>query len=364
MSEMNGEKEFYMRRALQLAKQGMGHTSPNPMVGCVVVREGKIIAEGYHEKCGGFHAERNALLSCEDAQGAELYVTLEPCCHHGKTPPCTDIIIEKKIKKVYVGSMDPNPLVGGKGVGLLRSAGIEVECGILEEECHKLNEVFFHYIKNKTPFVVMKYAMTLDGKIASYTGNSKWITGEEARRNVQELRKRYSGILVGIGTVKADNPMLNCRIEEGVNPVRIICDSKLSIKENCQIVTTAKEIKTVIAYTKGSERKEERLKEAGCILLQAGQEEKTDLKILMNKLGEMEIDSVLIEGGTGIHGAALKAGIVNKVAAYIAPKIIGGESSKTPIGGIGIAKMDDALKLKNMQMETIGEDILVTGYLY
>lgn len=363
MAEMNGEKEFYMRRALQLAKQGMGHTSPNPMVGCVVVRDGVIIAEGYHEKCGGFHAERNALLSCENAKGAELYVTLEPCCHHGKTPPCTDIIIEKQIKKVYVGSMDSNPLVGGKGVRLLREAGIEVECGILKEECDKLNEVFFHYIQNRTPFVVMKYAMTLDGKIASYTGSSKWVTTEEARGHVQELRKRYSGILVGIGTVKADNPMLNCRIEEGADPVRIVCDSNLSIEEHCKIVTTAPKIKTVIAYTRGSEEKEKRLQDAGCILVQAGQGEEVDLKILMEKLGEMEIDSVLIEGGAGIHGAALDAGIVNKAVVYIAPKFIGGKDSKTPVGGVGIPDMADARKLKNMQVETMGGDILVTGYL-
>lgn len=361
--EDNKKKEFYMRRALKLAKKGMGHTSPNPMVGCVVVRNGEIIAEGYHEKCGGYHAERNALLSCEDAKGAELYVTLEPCCHQGKTPPCTDIIIEKQIKKVYVGSMDPNPLVGGKGVKLLQAAGIEVECGILKEECDRLNEVFFHYIEQRTPYVVMKYAMTLDGKIAASTGDAKWVTGEKAREDVHQLRKHYSGILVGIGTVIADNPMLNCRIEKGVDPVRIVCDSKLSIEEGCNLVNTAKEIKTIIAYTQGEEQKKKSLEDAGCILLQAGQGEKVDLSILMKKLGELEIDSVLIEGGTEIHGAAIDAGIVDKAVVYIAPKLIGGKASKTPVGGVGIEKMADALKLQNIEVEMLGEDVRITGYI-
>lgn len=364
MSDMKNSKEFYMRKALELAQQGMGYTSPNPMVGCVVVKHGEIVAEGYHEKYGEYHAERNALLSCkEDLQGAELYVTLEPCCHHGKTPPCTEIIIERGIKKVYVGSMDSNPLVGGKGVRILEDAGIEVECGILKEECDKLNEVFFHYIEKKTPFVVMKYAMTLDGKIAAYTGDSKWVTSEAARNHVQVLRKKYSGILAGIGTVEADDPMLNCRIEEGVNPVRIICDSKLSISLESNIVKTAKEIKTIIAYAAALPEKQTELEAQGITLLHAEKNGKVDLKLLMQKLGEMGIDSVLMEGGGQIYAAALEAGIVNKVYAYIAPKLIGGDKSKTPVGGKGLEKMSEAWKLKDIEIEQIGEDILVTGYV-
>lgn len=366
MSDIAGSKEFYMRKALELAKQGMGHTSPNPMVGCVIVKDGKIVAEGYHERCGEYHAERNALLRCkEDVTGAEAYVTLEPCCHHGKTPPCTEIIIERGIKKVYIGSMDSNPLVGGKGVKILQEAGIEVECGILKEECDKLNEVFFHYIENKTPFVAMKYAMTLDGKIAAYTGDSKWVTGEAARNHVQVLRKKYSGILVGIGTVKEDNPMLNCRIEEGVDPVRIICDSRLSIAENmqCNIIKTAKEIKTIVAYVKATEEKKKALDEAGIILVQAGDKETIDLKLLLKKIGEMGIDSILVEGGGKIHGSFLEENLVNKVYAYIAPKLVGGATAKTPIGGKGFEKMEAARKLKDVQIEQLGEDILVTGYL-
>lgn len=366
MENKKSEKEFYMRKALKLAKKGMGHTSPNPMVGCVIVKNGKIVAEGYHERCGEYHAERNALLRCkEDVTGAEAYVTLEPCCHHGKTPPCTDIIIERGIKKVYVGSMDSNPLVGGKGVKLLEEAGIEVECGILKEECDKLNEVFFHYIEKKTPFVVMKYAMTLDGKIAAYTGDSKWVTGEDARNHVQLLRKKYSGILVGIGTVLEDNPMLNCRIEEGVDPVRIICDSKLSIAEHmeCNIVKTAKNIKTIVAYVQSEEEKKKALEDAGVVLLQAGNKEKIDLKLLLKRLGEMGIDSILVEGGGKIHGSFLEEGLVNKVYAYIAPKLVGGDTAKMPVGGRGFEKMMDAKKLQHVQIEQLGEDILVKGYL-
>ena len=208
-------KEKYMRRALELAAMGEGRTSPNPMVGCVVVKDGRIISEGYHEKFGEYHAERNALLRCEkDPAGADLYVTLEPCCHQGKTPPCTDIIIEKKIGRVFVGSLDSNPLVAGRGVAILRDSGIKVETGILEEECLKLNEVFYHYISTGTPFVAAKYAMSADGRIACASGDSKWITGEAARRQVHMLRKRYSGILVGIGTVLADDPMLETYLED------------------------------------------------------------------------------------------------------------------------------------------------------
>lgn len=361
---MENEKIFFMKRALELAEKGMGYTSPNPMVGCVVVKDGKIVAEGYHERCGGYHAERNALLSCdEDVSGAELYVTLEPCCHYGKTPPCTEIIIEKGIKKVYVGSMDSNPLVGGKGVKILKDAGIQVECGILKKECDRLNEVFFHYIQKKTPFVVMKYAMTLDGKIASYTGDSKWVTGESARNHVQLLRKKYSGILVGIRTVKEDNPMLNCRIEEGCDPVRIICDSNLSISLDSEIVKTGKNIKTIIAYAKENKEKITALEKENITLIQAERNGKVDLKSLLKQLGEMGIDSVLVEGGGEIHGAFLEENLVNKVYAYIAPKVVGGATAKTPVGGIGLKTMEDAKKLKNVQIEQLGKDILITGYM-
>ena len=364
------KKEEYMRRALELARKGEGHTSPNPMVGCVVVKDGRIISEGYHEKYGEFHAERNALTRCtEDTTGADLYVTLEPCCHQGKTPPCTDIIIEKKIARVFVGSMDSNPLVAGKGVQILREHGIYVETGILEEECLKLNEVFYHYITTKTPFVVMKYAMTLDGKIACATGDSKWVTGEIARTQVHRMRGRYRGIMVGIGTVLADDPMLNCRVEGGVDPVRIICDSNLHIPLESQIVKTASEIETIVACSQESleaERKQEKirkLKEAGIQLIGTEGAHGVNLVELMKKLGEQNIDSILLEGGGTLNASALEDGIVNKVYAYIAGKLIGGMDARSPVEGMGIDRMADAITLKDMEIERLGDDFCIVGYV-
>lgn len=364
------EKEEYMRRALELARKGEGHTSPNPMVGCVVVKDGRIISEGYHEKYGEFHAERNALTRCtEDTTGADLYVTLEPCCHQGKTPPCTDIIIEKKIARVFVGSMDSNPLVAGKGVQILREHGIYVETGILEEECLKLNEVFYHYITTKTPFVVMKYAMTLDGKIACATGDSKWVTGEIARTQVHRMRGRYRGIMVGIGTVLADDPMLNCRVEGGVDPVRIICDSNLHIPLESQIVKTASEIETIVACSQESleaERKQEKirkLKDAGIQLIGTEGAHGVNLVELMKKLGEQNIDSILLEGGGTLNASALEDGIVNKVYAYIAGKLIGGMDARSPVEGMGIDRMADAITLKDMEIERLGDDFCIVGYV-
>lgn len=364
------KKEEYMRRALELARKGEGHTSPNPMVGCVVVKDGRIISEGYHEKYGEFHAERNALTRCtEDTAGADLYVTLEPCCHQGKTPPCTDIIIEKKIARVFVGSMDSNPLVAGKGVQILRDHGIYVETGILDAECRKLNEVFYHYIATKTPFVVMKYAMTLDGKIACATGDSKWVTGEIARTQVHRMRGRYRGIMVGIGTVLADDPMLNCRVEGGVDPVRIICDSNLHIPTESQIVKTASDIETIVACSQEaleSERKQEkirRLKEAGIQIIGTEGAHGVNLVELMKKLGGQNIDSILLEGGGTLNASALEDGIVNKVYAYIAGKLIGGMDARSPVEGMGIDRMADAITLQNMEIEKLGDDFCIVGYV-
>lgn len=364
------KKEEYMRRALELARKGEGHTSPNPMVGCVVVKDGRIISEGYHEKYGEFHAERNALTRCtEDTAGADLYVTLEPCCHQGKTPPCTDIIIEKKIARVFVGSMDSNPLVAGKGVQILRDHGIYVETGILDAECRKLNEVFYHYIATKTPFVVMKYAMTLDGKIACATGDSKWVTGEIARTQVHRMRGRYRGIMVGIGTVLADDPMLNCRVEGGVDPVRIICDSNLHIPTESQIVKTASDIETIVACSQEaleSERKQEkirRLKEAGIQIIGTEGAHGVNLVELMKELGGQNIDSILLEGGGTLNASALEDGIVNKVYAYIAGKLIGGMDARSPVEGMGIDRMADAITLQNMEIEKLGDDFCIVGYV-
>ena len=370
------EQELYMKRAIDLAKTAEGHTSPNPLVGCVVVKDGRIISEACHERYGEYHAERNALTRCsEDMTGAELYVTLEPCCHYGKTPPCTDIIIEKGIRKVYVGSLDSNPLVAGMGIEILRQNGIEVETGILEKECIKMNEIFFHFITNKTPFTALKYAMTLDGKIASYTGDSKWITSEVSRKHVPELRRKYSGIMVGLNTVLKDNPMLNCRIEEGVDPVRIILDSSLRIPMESNIVKTAAHIKTIVAYSimNGEnnsnasmevEKKKEQLKQCGIDVIGTDGSREVDLKQLMKKLGETGIDSIMIEGGAKVNAAALEAGIVNKIYAYIAPKIIMGSGASSPISGTGIRQMCNAICLKDINVTRMdGGDILMEGYV-
>lgn len=352
----------YMKRALELAKKGAGHTSPNPMVGCVVVKDGRIVTEGYHERYGEFHAERNALTRCEeDLTGAEMYVTLEPCCHQGNTPPCTDIIIERRIGKVYVGSMDPNPKVAGKGVKILQEHGIEVETGVLEKECLALNEIFFYYITTGMPYVAMKYAMTMDGKIASCTGDSKWVTGETARHHVHELRKQYSAILAGIGTVLADDPMLNCRIEEGVDPVRVVCDSSLRIPLSSQLVKTAGDIPVIVAYAKENPEKEKALLQAGVELISAGRDGRVDLAVLMRELGKRKIDSVLVEGGGAIHGSLLKSGLVQKIYCYLAPKLIGGREAGSPVEGDGFSRMKDALPVKEMEILPLGEDICISG---
>ena len=354
----------YMLQAIQLAKQGEGWTNPNPMVGAVIVKNGRIIGKGYHKKCGELHAERNAIASLtESAEGATIYVTLEPCCHYGKTPPCTEAIIEQKIKRVVIGSRDPNPKVSGKGIKMLQEAGIEVIEAFMREECDRLNPVFFHYITTKTPYVVMKYAMTLDGKIATKTGASKWITGEAARAEVQHMRHRYMGIMAGIGTVLADDPMLNVRVEGWKSPIRILCDSGLRIPLDGQIVKSAGKYRTIVAYadSENTEAKRKRLHEMGVETICCPDENnQVDLKKLMRYLGEEGIDSILLEGGGTLNDSALRAGIVQEVQAFIAPKLFGGMNSKTPVEGIGVRFPSEAVKLKCTDICQIGEDIRIT----
>ena len=354
----------YMLQAIQLAKQGEGWTNPNPMVGAVIVKNGRIIGKGYHKKCGELHAGRNAIASLtESAEGATIYVTLEPCCHYGKTPPCTEAIIEQKIKRVVIGSRDPNPKVSGKGIKMLQEAGIEVIEDFMREECDRLNPVFFHYITTKTPYVVMKYAMTLDGKIATKTGASKWITGEAARAEVQHMRHRYMGIMAGIGTVLADDPMLNVRVEGWKSPIRILCDSGLRIPLDGQIVKSAGKYRTIVAYadSENTEAKRKRLHEMGVETIWCPDENnQVDLKKLMRYLGEEGIDSILLEGGGTLNDSALRAGIVQEVQAFIAPKLFGGMNSKTPVEGIGVRFPSEAVKLKCTDICQIGEDIRIT----
>lgn len=359
--DMNDIK--YMKLALSLAEKGSGFVNPNPMVGAVIVKNGEIIGMGCHEKYGQLHAERNALAACtEPPEGAVMYVTLEPCCHYGKTPPCTEAIIKSGIRKVVVGSQDPNPKVGGKGIKILRENGIEVVTGVLEDECTALNEIFFHYIATQTPFVTMKYAMTMDGKIATYSGKSKWITGGQAREHVHRSRLRHAAIMAGSGTVIADDPMLTCRIPGGRDPVRIICDTRLRIPAESNIVRTADQIMTYIATTCEDQARLKPLTDAGCRILTISEKEgHIDLVELMAKLGEEKIDSILLEGGASLNYSALRAGIVNKVQAYVAPKIFGGRNAKTPVGGAGIEAPDEAFMLRDRKITVLGSDILIEG---
>lgn len=368
-------EEKYMRLAMELAQKGCGHVSPNPLVGAVIVKGGQILGQGYHRRYGGLHAEREAIRDCmkeaeikseenRPAEGADMYVTLEPCCHYGKQPPCTDAIIEAGIKRVIIGSSDPNPLVAGKGAAILRDHGVQVVEGFLKEECDSFNRPFFHFITTGKPYVVMKYAMTVDGKIAAHTGASKWITGEEAREKVHRDRNRYTAIMTGVGTVLADDPLLTCRIQGGRDPIRIICDTSLRIPVESQIVRTAGDVRTMIAASEevAAEKMAERrqLEDAGCEIIPVPvREGHTDLGRLMEKLGEMKVDSVLLEGGASLNWSALSSGIVNRVQAYIAPKILGGKDAPSPVGGTGADTPSEAVILSEPEVTVLGKDILL-----
>ena len=391
----NKNDEKYMRRAIGIAKKGIGWANPNPLVGAVIVKNDKIIGEGAHLKYGSLHAERNAILSAKDnlekddkidsIEGSTIYVTLEPCCHYGKTPPCTEAIIDNKIKRVVIGSRDPNPKVSGKGVRIIREAGIEVITDFLKEECDALNDIFFHYIKNKRPYVLMKYAMTADGKIATSTGKSKWITSALAREYVQEIRHKYMGIMVGIGTVLADDPLLNCRAKNISNPrhpIRIICDSNLRIPIDSNIVKTASRYETILVIADknlnmgevvaediklSTTEKGEKLnflldKKIKILNIFDKNNTRIDLNSLMKYLGEEGMDSILLEGGGILNESALESGIVNEIMSFISPKIFGG-GGKTPVSGDGIDEPSDAIKLSIKDIKMIGDDILTCYYV-
>ena len=355
------EDNEYMQKALRLAEKGCGWVAPNPMVGAVIVKDGRIIGQGWHEKYGQPHAERNALASCtESPQGATMYVTLEPCCHYGKQPPCTDAILHAGIRRVVIGSADPNPLVQGKGVAALRAHGVEVAENVLRENCGRLNEVFFHYIQTNRPFVAIKYAMTMDGKIAAYTGLSQWVTGEAARNHGQKLRHRYTAIMVGVGTILTDDPLLTCRIPGGKNPIRIICDTNLRTPLTAKVVATAKQAPTLLATSCTNQEKLLPYEKAGCrILLAEVKNGHLDLPLLMNQLGQQQIDSILLEGGGTLNWSALESGMVQKVYAYIAPKFFGGQSAKTPVEGTGFPSPGHAILLKNSAITQLGDDFLI-----
>lgn len=358
-------KEFYMKRAIELANLGKGKVNPNPLVGAVIVKNGKIIGEGYHACYGHAHAEVNAFLhATEDVEGAEMYVTLEPCSHYGKQPPCALKIIEKKIKKVYVSSLDPNPLVNRKGIEMLEKAGIEVETGILENETKQQNEIFLKYIENKNPFVAIKYAMTLDGKIATASGDSKWITNASSRAFVHELRNHYMAIMVGVNTVIKDDPLLNTRRETpSRDPIRFIIDPNLRIPEDSQIVKTASKQKTYVVTSRLYDpQKLERLKREGILHLMDEGDHDIDLSNMVGRIGQLGIDSILIEGGATLIGKAISECIADKAYVFIAPKIIGGKDSLSPIGNPGVPTMKDAIPIHRTHIQMFENDILIEGY--
>ena len=362
---MNNSDTSYMQKALGLAAKARGKTSPNPMVGAVIVKSGRMIAADYHRRAGTPHAEALALKKAgTTAKGATLYVTLEPCCHTEKrTPPCTDAIISAGIKEVVMAMVDPNPFVAGEGIKTLKKAGIRTRTGVLKHEAQRLNEVFIKFITKHEPFVTLKMAQSLDGKIATAKGESKWITGPQARNRVHNMRREVDAILTGIGTVEKDNPSLDCRVGRGKNPYRIIVDSSLRIPLNSKVMSH-NDGRTIIATTsKASDKKINTiLKTGNRVLVIKDKKGRVDLKKLMKELGKLEISSLLIEGGSSISASALSAGIVDKVMFFSAPKIIGGTDSISSVGGSSPARLSGAIELKDLTVIAYGKDFLIEGY--
>lgn len=366
-SENNPQHEHYMRLALELAARARGRTAPNPLVGAVVVKDGKIIGQGYHQKAGTPHAEVHALREAgTKARGSTMYVTLEPCSHYGRTPPCSKAVIEAGLAEVYVAMQDPNPKVAGRGIQQLRAAGIKVEVGLLSEEARRLNEIFIKYITTKRPFVLLKTAMTLDGKIAARTGHARWITGPEARNTVHQIRDEYDAILVGVNTVIADDPELTCRLPggEGHDPVRLILDSRARMPLNARALQFDSPAPTIIVTTDlAPEENLTGLKAAGAeVITVPCLGGRVDLPELLAELGRREISSLLVEGGAEVSAAFLSGALVDKVLWFIAPKIVGGRDAPGPVGGIGRERMDEALVLRDITWGQAGSDIYVEGY--
>jgi diaminohydroxyphosphoribosylaminopyrimidine deaminase/5-amino-6-(5-phosphoribosylamino)uracil reductase len=359
---------YYMNMSLELARLGEGRTSPNPLVGAVIVKDGKIIGEGYHRYYGGNHAEVEAINSArESVRGSTIYVNLEPCSHYGKTPPCAMRIVKEGISRVVIAMIDPNPKVAGQGIDIFRSNGINVEVGLLEKEARELNEVFIKYITKGIPYIYLKYAMTLDGKIASITGDARWISNEKSRQEVHKLRNRIGGIMVGINTILTDDPSLNTRVISGnsKDPVRIIVDSHCRISSTAKVLHLDSDTKTIIAVTKYADPlKIAEIEAVGAeVLVIDDKDERVDLKILMQVLGNIGIDSIMIEGGGELIYSALKDELVDKVQVYIAPKIIGGRKAPTPVAGKGISLMGDAIEIYEIKRKIFDEDIMIEGYV-
>lgn len=355
-----------MRRALRLAERGRGKTAPNPMVGAVVVKNGVILGEGFHPKAGAPHAEVLALAEAGmKAKGATLYTSLEPCCHAGKrTLPCTDAILKSGLRRVVAAMIDPNPAVSGGGLDLLRKKGIDVTEGVLQPEAAQLNEVFIKYITTGRPFVILKAAATLDGRIATAKGASRWITGEAARREVHRLRSEVDAVLVGIGTVLADDPMLTARRPGAKNPVRVVIDPHLKIPVRSRLVTSISDAPTWVVTTgRASAEKARALEKRGVELFRFSQRQGIiPFNLLFERLGAREITSVMIEGGGVVNGMALRAGVVDKVVFYIAPKLLCGDDARSVVSGKAIPNLNDALNLQQMTARKVGEDLRIEGY--
>ncbi len=357
---MRSEAERFMRLCLRLALNGRGYVSPNPLVGAVIVKEGRIIAKGYHPAFGKPHAEAIAIEKAgESAKGSTLYVNLEPCCHYGKTPPCTKAIINAGIKRVVVAMRDPNPLVDGKGIEELRSNGIEVVVGVLEEEARKLNEAYIKFITTKLPFVVLKMAQSLDGKIATSKGESKWITGEKARDLVHQLRATYDAVLVGAQTVLTDDPGLKA-YGKGRNPMRIVIDGRGKVPPSAKVFE--EDAPRIVLTSQASSLKwRKELERKGVEVLIAG-EERVEIDQALRLLGERNISSILVEGGGETSASFLEAGAVDKILFFIAPKIIGGRDAKTSVEGRGCQSLKNVIRFNKFTLKRIGEDLLVEAY--
>ncbi len=354
--------ESYIQLAIEIAKKGIGEVSPNPLVGCIIVNDDRIIGAGYHQKFGHNHAEINAINSAKcDIEGSTLYVNLEPCSHQGKTPPCVDKIIEKKIKRVVIGTLDMNPLVSGKGIKKLKNAGIDVKVGLLEKECIELNKFFFKFISKKTPYVTLKAAQTLDGKIADSNFESKWITSLDSRRRVHLLRAQYDAVLIGAGTVKKDNPSLTVRLTEGRNPKKIVIDDKLTLPVESKIFTSSEKNLIILTseHSSGKRKKINKLfsKGADILFIKENADGKIDLKLALKELAKQNIASILVEGGSKVFTSFMSQNLYDELVLFIAPKILG--EGLSAIGNLGIKSIRKALKLQIRNVEKLGDDILI-----
>ncbi|MFB4163501.1 bifunctional diaminohydroxyphosphoribosylaminopyrimidine deaminase/5-amino-6-(5-phosphoribosylamino)uracil reductase RibD [Alteribacillus sp. JSM 102045] len=354
------DKDF-MNLAMQMARSTKGQTSPNPVVGAVVVKNGRVAGMGAHLRAGTEHAEVHALnMAGSDAEGASIYVTLEPCSHYGKTPPCVDLIIEKKVKRAVVATLDPNPQVAGRGVEKLKKAGIEVTVGVEKETADWLNRHFFHYIQTGLPYVTLKSAASLDGKTATNKGESQWITGLAARQNGHVLRHQHDAILVGIGTVLKDDPSLTVRVpEEGIHPVRVVLDHQLNMPPAAKMLRDNKSPVWIICSNKADMDKKKELEKAGAEVLPLSS--RINVMDVLQLLGRRKVLSVYVEGGAAVHGSFLEAGAFQEIVCYIAPKLIGGRTAPTVIGGSGFESMADVSELHIVSLEQLGEDIKVVA---